>query len=100
MSGEKRGILRYTVDVLPSLLVVAGAIMISYANMTMAQKDIKDLKDQEVKHEEILNQIPSMATDIEHMERSLVSISAALIEINKTLKIEAVEDAKYHHEHN
>jgi hypothetical protein len=85
--------------VVTSVVAVSTAAIISYTGLSIAQNDIEHIQEDEILHAAILAEIPSMADDIEDMEGSLRTITAALIEINKTLKIDAVEDARYHHTH-
>jgi peptidoglycan hydrolase CwlO-like protein len=91
--------MQWVKDNVASVLAVAGAVMIAYASLSMAQKDIEDLEASDKLQNEVLKEIPAMASDIENIEGDISDINGAVQRIETLLTDNALDNAKYHHEH-
>ena len=83
----------------PLVLLAVGGLFLMWRDFAVAQDDIVDLEDQGIEHDEILDDIPAMKRDIEHIAGSIDDISTTLKAMNETIQADNIEDAKHHHTH-
>lgn len=84
---------------LPMLVAAVMGGMAAYTGLTLAQNDIEDLKEEVDELSEVVDDIPVMQRDLEHIREETEDNGEKLDKLIDLVQEAVVEDTRYHHSH-